>query len=109
MAEVKFSEKALRDMDSIAAYIARDPEFHASKQIERFLAGANGLKIFPLKGHLVPEVDHPTVRELKVGNYRLIYRLIENDVVEILTVHHGARRFPYTRIPPGTTRSKRTK
>ena len=44
MAEVRFSENALRDMGSIAAYIARDPEFHAAKQVERFFESTERLR-----------------------------------------------------------------
>ncbi|MBN1359621.1 MAG: type II toxin-antitoxin system RelE/ParE family toxin [Sedimentisphaerales bacterium] len=41
-------------------------------------------------GRLVPEVNDPAIRELILGNYRVIYRL-RGDLVEILTVHRGAR------------------
>jgi plasmid stabilization system protein ParE len=41
-------------------------------------------------GRGVPEIDRHDIREVIVQNYRIIYRLLP-DEVEILTVHHGAR------------------
>jgi toxin ParE1/3/4 len=42
---------------------------------------------------VVPERDDQAIRELLVGNYRIVYRL-RDDTAEILTVFHGARLFP---------------
>lgn len=39
---------------------------------------------------MVPELGRQDVRELLVGNYRVIYRTGIDDVV-ILTVRHGRR------------------
>lgn len=109
MAEVRFSENALRDMDGIAAYIARDSEFHAAKQVERFFESDERLKTHPRIGRMVPEVCHPSIRELIVGNYRMMYHLSKEDVAEVLTVHHSARRFPFGRVLPGIPRTRRSK
>ncbi len=53
---------------------------------------------------MVTELQEFPVREVIVGNYRMMYRLLDPDVVEIMTIHHGARRFPYGRIMRGRTR-----
>lgn len=100
MVEVRFSENAMHDMDSIAAYIARDSEFHAAKQAERFFASVERLKTHPRMGRIVPEIGHASIREISVGNYRLIYHLKEEDLAEVLTVHHSARKFPFVRVLP---------
>lgn len=109
MAEVRFSENAMADLGSIAAYIARDSEFHAAKQVERFFASAERLRTHPRMGRMVPEVGHPSIRELTVGSYRLIYHLTEEDLAEVLTVHHSARKFPYSRVLPSIPRTRRKK
>jgi plasmid stabilization system protein ParE len=36
------------------------------------------------------ELDEPSIREILFGSYRIIYRA-KTDIVEILTVYHGAR------------------
>lgn len=43
-------------------------------------------------GRTVPEVSDPAVRELFVGRYRLLYRVLENEV-QILAFIHGAQDF----------------
>ena len=53
MAEVRFSENAMRDAESIAACIARDPDLHASVQVECFLKDADRLRTFPRGGRIV--------------------------------------------------------
>jgi len=40
---------------------------------------------------MVPEFDDPTVRDMIIGKYRLIYRIEEADDVYILAFIHGAR------------------
>jgi plasmid stabilization system protein ParE len=42
------------------------------------------------RGRVVPELEEPTVRELIVGRYRLIYEIDGADV-NILGLIHGAR------------------
>lgn len=41
---------------------------------------------------MVPELGNPAIRELIVGNYRLVYRATVMGV-QILRVLHGAREF----------------
>jgi len=38
----------------------------------------------------VPEAEDPVIREVILGNYRIVYRT-HKELVEILTVNHGAR------------------
>ena len=45
---------------------------------------------FPNSGRKVPEFNDENVRELIVYSYRIIYRLMENEVV-IAAVIHGKR------------------
>ncbi|HBL16360.1 MAG TPA: hypothetical protein DD417_06265 [Elusimicrobia bacterium] len=45
---------------------------------------------FPRSGRVVPELCDPTVRELILGNYRLVYR-VKAKCIQLLTVYHGAR------------------
>jgi len=51
------------------------------------------LKTLPESGRVVPELGISQIRELIEGNYRIVYRLLSKELVEILTVHHSARDF----------------
>lgn len=61
--------------------------------VARIVGSARRLGEFPHIGHTVPEWDHESVRELVVYRYRLIYRVVA-DQVSILAVIHGARELP---------------
>ncbi|TXI78631.1 MAG: type II toxin-antitoxin system RelE/ParE family toxin [Flavobacteriales bacterium] len=108
MAEVIFTAEAVRDIEEIHAYIAQDSVRYADRQVRLFYEEAERLALFPRGGRMVPEVQHFTVRELIIGNYRMMYRLLEPDVVEVMIIHHAKRRFPFGRIQPGgSTRTRR--
>ncbi|MEA3447449.1 MAG: type II toxin-antitoxin system RelE/ParE family toxin [Bacteroidota bacterium] len=40
---------------------------------------------------MVPEIGASNIRELIEGNYRIIYRIVKEDQINILTIHHAAR------------------
>lgn len=42
-------------------------------------------------GTVVPEFDRNDLRQLIQGNYRIIYKVVDEKRVDILTVHHSAR------------------
>lgn len=47
----------------------------------------------PLAGRSVPEVGRTEVREVFEKTYRIVY-LVQEDMVVVLTVFEGHRRFP---------------
>lgn len=87
---VIWSQHAINDVDSIAAYIAADSEAYAASVVREILAKARRLSEFPYIGRLVPEFDDEAIREVFVYSYRIIYR-VENDDVVIAAVVHGKR------------------
>lgn len=40
---------------------------------------------------MVPEINKADYRELVEGSYRIIYKVISDHQVDILTVHHSVR------------------
>jgi plasmid stabilization system protein ParE len=58
--------------------------------VERVFAATERLSHFPRSGRIVPEMGVEEIREVIVQSYRVIYRVVLEEV-EILTVHHGAR------------------
>lgn len=91
MVQVVWTARARADLDAIYEYVARDSAQIARVFTERLLAAARQLRDFPLSGRIVPEKRRGDIREVLVRNYRIIYRA-SNELVEILTVHHGARQ-----------------
>ena len=90
MAEIRWTAQAADDLDSIALFIAKDSAHYASLFVMDVLDAVQKLKDFPQSGRMVPEAEDPVIREVILGNYRIVYRT-NQELVEILTVYHGAR------------------
>ncbi len=90
MAEVIWAPSALRDIEAIAEYIARDSIHQASLFVKRLMESAERLAHFPLSGRSVPEIRDPTCREILYGAYRIMYR-IEGTEIWITGIVHGTR------------------
>ena len=87
---VRWAEAASDDLDRIAEYIARDSPNYAAAFVREILDAVQSLAELAERGRVVPEWHEPNVRELFVGNYRLIYELLD-QAVHIVGVIHGAR------------------
>jgi addiction module RelE/StbE family toxin len=87
---IVWSPRALDDIDSIAAYIARDSAAYASAVVSKIIKSSRTLRRFPFAGRIVPEFEDANLRERFVYSYRVIYR-IEGQTVTIAAVIHGRR------------------
>lgn len=87
---VAWTETAWRDLEHVADYIAEDSPGYAAALVRQIRDQARSLEEMAERGRVVPELDQPTVRELVVGSYRLIYELSEGNV-HVLGLIHGAR------------------
>jgi toxin ParE1/3/4 len=88
--QVIWAPQAIEDVEAIRAYVARDSPTYADLVVERIVTAVARLESHPLSGRVVPEVGDESLREIIQGSYRIVYRL-KRDVVEIVTVFHGAR------------------
>ena len=91
--KIIWSPLAVDRVSEIAAYIAQDNPAVAEKWTHTIFAKVEQLKSFPKSGRIVPETNHPNIRELIYRNYRIIYR-IEEKRLSILTVRHGKQVLP---------------
>ena len=90
MVEVRWTLQASQDLNSIVDFIARDSSQYARLFVVDIFQAVERIGEFPESGRMVPELRDPVVREIILGNYRLVYRLREKRV-ELLTIYHGAR------------------
>ena len=91
MARLIWAPQAADDLAAICAFIARDSEGYARDFAARVIGAIEVLEEFPELGRQVPEFSIPALRELLHGHYRIIYE-IGDDAVQVLSIHHGARR-----------------
>ena len=75
MRKLLWSPQALRDLEGIRDYIAIDSARYAGLVIERIVNGVERLSTFPESGRMVPERNDPSLREIIVTPYRVVYRL----------------------------------
>lgn len=91
MVKLIWTEQAINDLEDIGDYIAESSEKYAKLTVKRLYEKSDILKQFPQTGRIVPEKNEETVRELIEGNYRIIYEIVSEDLIYILTVYHSAR------------------
>ena len=97
MAQVRWTPQAADDLEAICLFIARDAPQVAALFAHRAIRATDRLENFPRLGRVVPELQLDRIREIILGNYRIIYRIRQDDV-QVLTVHHGARILDTGRI-----------
>ena len=93
MAKIVWTDLSVFDLKEIFVYISKDSRRYAENQVKRIKARTSILKTRPQTGRIVPELEIKEIRELIEGNYRIIYRVLDNELVEILTIHHSSRDF----------------
>ncbi len=99
MVKIIWTQRSLTDLKSIAEYISKDSVKYASLTLQRILDVTKYLEINPRIGRMVPEVGkNYKIREIILGNYRIIYKITSSQSVHILTVHHSARRLRQTSL-----------
>jgi toxin ParE1/3/4 len=89
--EVVWTDPAWADLESAAAYIARDSEFYAASFVQEALDAAGSLADFAERGQTVPEFGDESIREFLVKPYRLVYKLTEEHAF-IVAFINGSRR-----------------
>lgn len=95
--KIVWSPSAVDRAAEIAGYIAQDKPSAAEKWIDTIFKKVGTLSSTPEIGRVVPEIRNSQFRELIYGNYRIIYRIEENQI-SILTVRHGMQILPIDEI-----------
>lgn len=85
--EVFWSENALRQLETIAQYLAQTSAVYAERIVDRILARTDQLAAFPESGHSVAKAPSDDIRELLEKPYRIIY-LAQRARVDVLAVIH---------------------
>jgi len=94
LATVYWSRRALENLASIHEYWSDV----ASEQVAERLTGelldtVARLSDFPASGRMVPELESLERREIIAGNYRVVYRLVNEETVHILMVVDARQDF----------------
>jgi plasmid stabilization system protein ParE len=97
MAEVRWTPQAADNLEAVTEFIAKDSPHYASLFAINVLRAVERLVDFPESGRMVPEKNDPQIREIILGNYRIVYRL-RQGTAELLTIHHATRPLDISKL-----------
>jgi plasmid stabilization system protein ParE len=95
---VVWTEQACQCLSEIEMFVAKDDPGAASRLVDRLIGRGEALSSHPDRGRRLPEIPRSGLRELVVGNYRLVYRRI-GETIEMLTVLEGHRLLRPKELP----------
>ena len=91
MVKVIWTDLAIQDLNYIGEYIAKDSIRYAEITVDKLFNSTDILENNPRAGRVVPELENEVIRELIQGNYRIVYQIINDLSIEVLTVHNTSR------------------
>ena len=93
MVQINWTHHALFDLKEIKDYISRDSVLYAKRTILKIKDSTQILKKYPNSGKIIPEVGMSNYREIEIGNYRIFYKIVTENRIDILSIFHAARNF----------------
>lgn len=88
-----WSEQAVKKLQSIYDYIYQDSPYQAQKVVDQILDCVEPLKRFPQMGARVRELSQHDLRELTKYEYRIVYQILDNSEIQIVTIIHSRQDF----------------
>jgi toxin ParE1/3/4 len=90
--QVVWTEGALDELDAALEFVASESRQGALHLLDNVLSSVESLSTLAERGRVVPERQDLSVREIFVGDHRLLYLVADSDVV-ILGLLHQRRDF----------------
>lgn len=91
--KIIWSPLSVERMTKISEFIAEDNPDASITWVESIFKMIDRLKQFHESGRIVPEIDKPHIREIIHDNYRIIYKVRQEEIF-ILTVRHFKQILP---------------
>jgi addiction module RelE/StbE family toxin len=85
---VKWTNEALENLWEIERYIGINSPKNAESFVNHLIEQGESIALNPQMGRMVPEISNPEIREVIIKKYRIVYRVLEQEI-EILTVFEG--------------------
>ncbi|MCY7359343.1 MAG: type II toxin-antitoxin system RelE/ParE family toxin [Rudanella sp.] len=83
--------RAVNDLDAINEYRSTYSPTYADHLIDALISKVEKLKSFPESGRIVPEFGLSHLRELIHSDYRIVYKIVRDDQIDIITIQHSSR------------------
>jgi toxin ParE1/3/4 len=93
MVEVIWTQNATEEIINIAEYLEQYSEYYAKMMITKLYEKVGVLRQFPKIGRVIPEIQQEQYRELIEGNYRVMYEILDDEIILIQRILHTSRFF----------------
>lgn len=97
MVQIIWTDAALQDLSDIGDYISKDSVYYAELTVVRLFESVDILENLPFAGVKVPTLGNESIRQIVRGDYRILYQIINESRIDILTVHNCARLISNTK------------
>jgi toxin ParE1/3/4 len=91
MVKIIWTDSAILDLEAIGEYISKDSIRYAQVTVSQLFEAVDILENYPNSGVIVPEFNNKKIRQLIRGSYRIVYLIVDDFRIDILTVHNCAR------------------
>lgn len=97
MVQIIWTDSALQDLNDIGDYIAKDSLQYAEITVVKLFESVDILESQPSLGVKSPSFTNESIRQILRGDYRIVYQIIDETRIDILTVHNCARLISNTK------------
>ena len=110
MIEIQWTAEARHKLASIRDYITEidHAPLIAEQVLSRLMARVEQLRVAPRSGRTVPDYSDTQIKELLENPYRIIYLIVNEERIDILSVMHYRQLLPEKQDMLKATRSTRT-
>jgi toxin ParE1/3/4 len=89
--KVVWTNRAIRDLEEIGDFIARDSSAASNSWVERLIERAGDTALLPMASRVVPEFARVDVCEVFLRASRIVFR-VESHRIVVLTVFQAHRQ-----------------
>lgn len=93
MVQINWTDDAKDDLNNIFQFISKESEYYAELTIVKILERVDMLYNNVNIGKIIREKQDSKFREILYKQYRVMYKVIDENRVDILNVFHAARNF----------------
>jgi toxin ParE1/3/4 len=91
--QIVWDIKAEDDLRDIYNALLDISENYADAVVEAIFEGVDLIEKFPFLGRINPELNLPSIRELIIQKYRIVYFVSDAPEIRVIAVRHSGRPF----------------
>lgn len=93
MVQINWTDDAKQDLKNIYEFISKESEYYAELTVFKIIDKTELLNNNVNIGKVIKEKQDPLFRELLYKQYRIMYKVLGDQQVDILNLFHSSRNF----------------